>query len=73
MNIKFPIFPADQLGQTLQIAFQSISAAFGSVVSKDEAAPRVMLSDANGQVWAITVTTLGVVTTTTISGKDRQI
>ena len=72
MNIKFPIFSGPQAG-TLQYAFQSISNAFGGVLSKDEGAPRVLLTDADGQVWAITVTTLGVVTTTTVSGKDRQV
>lgn len=73
MNIKFPTFPPGQLGSQLQTCFQTLATAFNSVVSKDEAAPRVLLTDANGQVWALSVTTAGVATTTTISGKVRQI
>lgn len=73
MNIKFPVLPPGQFGSMLQLSFETISRAFQSVISKNEATPRVLLMDADEQVWAVSITTTGTVTTTTISGKDREI
>ncbi len=52
---------------------QALRASFSSIVSKDEAVARILLSDEAGQVWQIGITTTGAVTTTTISGKTREI
>jgi hypothetical protein len=69
MNIHLPFFT----NQQLQIAFQTISQAFGNVVSKNEGSERVMLRSPNGTIYAITTDDAGVITTTAISGKDREI
>jgi hypothetical protein len=69
MNIHLPYFT----NQQLQIAFQTISQAFGNVVSKNEGSERVMLRSPNGTIYAITTDDAGVITTTAISGKDREI
>ncbi len=52
---------------------QALRQSFSSIVSKDEAVARILLSDEAGQVWQIGITTTGAVTTTTISGKTREI
>jgi hypothetical protein len=69
MNINLPT-PAAGTNALVQL-ISALRGAFSSVVSKDEAVPRILLSDIDGQIWQIAITTAGVVTTTTISGKDR--
>lgn len=69
MNINLPPAGPNAMVQLIQALRQS----FGSIVSKDEAVSRVLLSDSAGQVWQIGITTTGAVTTTTISGKVREI
>jgi hypothetical protein len=72
MIIRFPAFSGPQ-GGALQSAFQTISNAFGNVVSKDEGAPRILLRSPNGTIFAVTTSDAGVLTTTAISGKTREI
>ena len=36
MNVRFPVFPQNGIGQQLQLAFQTATTAFLSVLSKDE-------------------------------------
>lgn len=67
MNVTLPPAGPNALVQLI-IALRS---AFASVVSKDEAVSRILMSDENSQTWQIAITTTGVVTTTTISGKNR--
>ena len=69
MNIDLP--PPGP--QAMQMLLLMLRRAFGSVVSKDEATPRILMSDVAGTTWQIGITTTGVVTTTTISGKTREI
>jgi hypothetical protein len=73
MNIRFPAFAQDRFGQQLQQAFQTVSTAFQSVVSKDEGSERVLLRSPNGTIYAITTSDAGVLTTAAISGKTREI
>ena len=69
MNINLPpIGP-----QAMQMLLMTLRRAFGSVVSKDEATPRILMSDTAGTTWQIGITTTGVVTTTTITGHVREI
>jgi hypothetical protein len=72
MRVQFPAFPGP-LGQQLQQAFQIAATAFNSVVSKDESTDRVILRSPNGTNYAITTSDAGVLTTTAISGKTREI
>lgn len=67
MNINLPTVPPGPLSQTLQTAFQAIKAAFNSATSKDQSSVRVLLQDANAIVWAVSVSTTGIVTTTTVT------
>ena len=69
MNIRFPAFT----NQQLQIAFQIVADAFSTVVSKNEGAERVMLRSPNGTIYAITTDNAGALTTTAVSGKNREI
>jgi hypothetical protein len=69
MNIHLPYFT----NQQLQIAMSNITKAFADAVSKNEGSERVMLRSPNGTVYAITTDNAGVLTTTAISGKDREI
>ena len=73
MNVRFPVFPQNGIGQQLQLAFQTASTAFLSVLSKDEGAPRVLLQSPNGTIYAVTTSDAGVLTTALISGKTREI
>ena len=73
MKIQFPVFPQNPLGQQLQLAFQTAATAFNSVLSKDEGAERVMLRSPNGTIYSVTTDDAGVLTTTAISGKTREI
>lgn len=73
MNVRFPIFPQNPLGQQLQMAFQTASTAFLSVLSKDEGAVRLMLRSPNGTIYAVTTDDAGVLTTVLVSGKTREI
>lgn len=73
MNIRFPAFPTNPLGQQLQQAFQIAATAFNSVVSKDEASPRVIFQSPNGTIYAVSITDAGAITTAAISGKTREI
>jgi len=73
MIIQFPV-PPGTIGQAFIIQILDIiRRSFVSLISKDEAAPRILLQSPNGTVYAITVSDIGVVTTAVISGKTRDI
>jgi hypothetical protein len=67
VNITFPPPGPNAMAQLILALRQ----AFSGIVNKDEATSRILMSDDVGQIWQIGITTTGVVTTTTISGKDR--
>lgn len=71
MNILLPVPPANPNGSFLQLAFDAIRRAFLNVVTTNEAVQRIMLSDANGVIWQITVNTSGVLQTAVNDGKSR--
>ena len=74
MNVRFPAFPQNALRAAASACLPDRPAtAFLSVLSKDEASPRVLLQSPNGTVYAITTTDAGVLTTAQISGKTREI
>jgi len=73
MMIQFPVPPPGPIGQFLQQCFDVMRRALLPVLTKDEATARILLSDVNSQIWKVSITTTGVVTTTTISGKTREI
>lgn len=71
MNVNFPIPPANPNGAFLQLALDAIRRAFLSVVSKDEATNRILLRDADGVTWEVTVDTSGNLQTAVNDGKSR--
>ena len=71
MNVNFPIPPANPTGAFLQLALDAIRRAFLSVVSKDEATNRILLRDADGVTWEVTVDTSGNLQTAVNDGKSR--
>jgi hypothetical protein len=73
MNVRFPAFPNTPFGQLVQVAFQSVTAAFAGAVSKDEATDRIILRAPNGSTYAVTTDNSGVLTTAALSGKTREI
>lgn len=71
MNVNFPPPPANYSLQSFIQIFESIKRSMLSAVSKDEAAPRILLQAPNGKVWQVTVNNSGVLTTAVNDGKDR--
>jgi hypothetical protein len=71
MNIILPPPPPQYNPYLFTQAFDAIKRAMLPVVSKDEAAPRVLLQSPDGTVWEITVSNAGVVTAAVNSGKTR--
>ncbi len=67
MNIDLPPVGPNAMVQLIQ----ALRRAFTSVVSKDEAVSRLLISDSSMQIWEVAITTSGAVTTTTFSGKNR--
>jgi hypothetical protein len=55
----------------LQQFVDTIRRAMIPVVSKDEATSRILLQSPNGTVYSITVSDIGVVTSTLNDGKSR--
>lgn len=68
MNVNGPNVKDSAVQQWLQ----NIRQAFGLVLSKNEATPRVLLMSPAEKVYALTVSDLGVVTTSLIDGKTRD-
>jgi hypothetical protein len=73
MIINFPVPPGGPIGQWMQSCLDIIRRSLVSVVNKDEAVNRIILSDINNATWQVAITTTGVLTTTAISGKVREI
>jgi len=71
MNVNLPTPPANPTGAFLQLAFDAIRRAFVSVVSTNEAVSRIMLRDADGVTWEVTVNTSGNLLTAVNDGKSR--
>jgi hypothetical protein len=71
MIFNGPIPPAGPLQQFLQQFVDTIRRALIPVVSKDEATSRILLQSPNGTVYSITVSDIGVVTSTLNDGKSR--
>lgn len=67
MNVIFP-----QINQYTRDISAVLTRAFASVVSKDEAVQRIMLRDANGVAWEVTVDTSGNLQTAKNDGKSRS-
>jgi hypothetical protein len=73
MIVNFPVTPGN-IGQSFMVqVLDIIRKAFLSVVSKDQASPRILLASPNGTVYSVTVSDTGVVTTAVNSGKTRDI
>ena len=70
MNINLPIPPANVTGQFLQFCLDAIRRAFINVVATNEAVPRIMLRDANGVAWEVTIDTSGNLHTAKNDGKS---
>ena len=66
-----PTPPAGPLQPFLQQFVDTIRRSMIPVVSKDEAAARILLQSPNGSVYSITVSNLGIVTATLNDGKSR--
>lgn len=60
-----------QVNQFTRDLTMALNRAFGSIISKDEAASRIMLLDANGVAWEVTVDTSGNLQTAVNTGKTR--
>lgn len=71
MNINLPIPPQNINAGFMQLAFDAIRRAFVNVVSTSEAVSRIMLRDADGVVWEVTIDTSGNLQTAVNDGKSR--
>lgn len=71
MNVNLPIPPQNINAGFIQLAFNAIRQAFINVVSTNEAVSRIMLRDADGVVWEVTVDTSGNLQTAVNDGKSR--
>lgn len=71
MNINLPPPPSSYNPQTFIQIIDAIKRAMLSTISKDEAAPRIMLQAPNGKVYQVTVSNTGVLTTAINDGKSR--
>lgn len=71
MNINLPIPPPNINAGFIQQAFDAIRRSFINVVSTNEAVSRIMLRDADGVVWEVTIDTSGNLQTTVNDGKSR--
>lgn len=74
MIVNFPSpSPGNITGLFFVQVLETIKRAFLPVLTKDEAAPRVLLQSPNGSVYAVTVGNTGTLTTTLVDGKTREI
>lgn len=71
MNINLPPPPLGYSSTSFVQVFDAIKRALLPAVSKDEAAPRILLQAPNGTIYAVTVNNSGVLTTAVNDGKDR--
>lgn len=71
MIVSFPSPPSNYASNAMTQILDTIRRAFVSVVSSNEAAPRILLQSPNGTVYQITVSDTGALTTAVQSGKTR--
>lgn len=71
MNINLPPPPTSYSSTSFIQVFDAIKRALLPAISKDEAAPRILLQAPNGTIYSVTVNNSGVLTTAVNDGKDR--
>jgi hypothetical protein len=71
MNVNLPPPPVSYNSGTFAQILDAVKRSFLLTVSKDEAAPRVLLQAPNGKVYQVTVSNTGVLTVALNDGKDR--
>ena len=71
MNINLPPPPPSYNPGSFAQILDALKRSFLSTVSKDEAAPRILLQSPNGSVYQVTVSNAGVLTVALNDGKDR--
>ena len=71
MNVNLPPPPISYNPNTFAQILDALKRSFLLTVSKDEAAPRVLLQAPNGKVYQVTVSNTGVLTVALNDGKDR--
>jgi hypothetical protein len=71
MNVNLPPPPSSYSQVSFAQIIEALKRSFLSTVSKDEAAPRILLQAPNGKVYQVTVSNAGVLTVALNDGKDR--
>lgn len=71
MNINLPPPPLSYTPASFTQVFEALKRSLLPAVSKDEAAPRILLQSPNGTVYQVTVSNAGVLTVAANDGKDR--
>ena len=71
MNINLPPPPLSYSTASFTQVFEALKRALLPAVSKDEAAPRILLQSPNGTIYEVTVSNAGVLSTAVNDGKDR--
>jgi hypothetical protein len=71
MNVNLPPPPLSYNPGSFAQILDALKRSFLLTVSKDEAAPRVLLQAPNGKVYQVTVSNAGVLTVALNDGKDR--
>ena len=71
MNVNLPPPPLNYNPGSFTQIFEAVKRSFLSTVSKDEAAPRILLQSPNGTVYSVTVSNAGSLTVAVNDGKDR--
>ena len=71
MNVNLPPPPSSYSQVSFAQIIEALKRSFLSTVSKDEAAPRILLQAPNGKVYQVTVSNAGVLTVVLNDGKNR--
>ena len=71
MNINLPPPPLSYSPNSFTQVLEALKRALLPAVSKDEAAPRILLQSPNGTVYEVTVSNAGVLAVAVNDGKDR--
>lgn len=69
-RLILPVPPTSYNPNTFAQAFDAIRRAVQPLISKDEAAPRLLLRSPDGTVYEVTVSNAGVLSTTVNSGNS---
>lgn len=69
-RLILPVPPQSYNSNTFAQAFDAIRRAVQPLISKDEAAPRLLLRSPDGTVYEVTVSNAGVLSTTVNSGNS---